>query len=78
MGCDRLRVPFRGGNVNNGGNAGPFYWNCNNGWSNANWNIGGRPHFLAHNFTFYFHFQAFHKFHRNFNKCLHPIFLTPW
>lgn len=36
-------VVISGGNVDNGGNAGPFYWNCNWSASNANWNVGGRP-----------------------------------
>lgn len=31
-----------GGNVNNGANAGLFYWNLNNASSNSNWNIGAR------------------------------------
>ena len=29
-----------GGNLNNGGNAGPFYSNLNNGVGTANWNYG--------------------------------------
>lgn len=37
------RVPFRGGHVISGGYAGPFYWGCGGGWSNAGWTIGGRP-----------------------------------
>lgn len=37
------RVPFRGGIVYYGGNAGPFYWSCNVGWSFAHWGVGGRP-----------------------------------
>lgn len=44
MECDSL-APLRGGNLNNGANAGPFYWNCNNSAANANWNIGCRPTF---------------------------------
>jgi hypothetical protein len=30
------------GNLDNGGNAGLWYVNANNGLTNANWNIGGR------------------------------------
>lgn len=30
------------GNLNNGGNAGLWYVNANNGLTNTNWNIGGR------------------------------------
>nr|WP_325300152.1 hypothetical protein [uncultured Dysosmobacter sp.] len=37
-----MRV-ISGGNVNNGGNAGPFYRNGNNAASNSNWNILARP-----------------------------------
>lgn len=37
------RVPQRGGNWNNGGNAGWFACNLNNVRSNANNNIGSRP-----------------------------------
>lgn len=36
------RLPNRGGNWNNGGNAGLFNLNLNNPRSNSNWNIGGR------------------------------------
>ena len=36
------RVVNRGGNLNNGGNAGPFYVNVNNAFSNAGWNCGSR------------------------------------
>ena len=32
-----------GANFNNGSNDGPFYFNCNNSWGNANYNIGLRP-----------------------------------
>lgn len=32
-----------GGNFNNGSNDGPCYFNCNNEWGNANYNIGLRP-----------------------------------
>ncbi len=43
------RCPIRGGNWNNGTNAGLFYLNLNNPRSNVNWNIGGRCalHLLA-------------------------------
>jgi hypothetical protein len=33
---------YVGGNFNNGLKAGLFYWNLNNGSSNANWNYGAR------------------------------------
>lgn len=36
-----VRVLLRRGNVNNGANVGPGYRNANNGWTNANVNIGG-------------------------------------
>ena len=36
------RFPIRGGNWNNGANAGLFYTNLNNPRSNSNWNIGFR------------------------------------
>ena len=39
LGCVVAHV---GGNWNNGGNAGPWYWNLNNTSSNANVNIGAR------------------------------------
>ena len=32
-----------GANFNNGSNDGPFYFNCNNSWGNANYNIELRP-----------------------------------
>ena len=35
------RIALRGGNSNNGGNAGPFYLNLNNDAGNAWWNSGG-------------------------------------
>lgn len=35
------RIALRGGNSNNGGNAGPFYVNLNNDAGDAWWNIGG-------------------------------------
>lgn len=38
-----LRLPIRGGNWNNGANAGAFSVNLNNPRSNANGNIGFRP-----------------------------------
>jgi hypothetical protein len=43
--CKRLlilyRIALRGGNSNNGGNAGPFYLNLNNDAGIAWWAIGG-------------------------------------
>ncbi|MGJ9460135.1 hypothetical protein [Oceanobacillus sp. CF4.6] len=36
------RIPLRGGNWNNGANAGVFYLNLNNERSNSNSNIGFR------------------------------------
>ena len=36
------RVLFVGGNWNNGGNAGLFYFNANNTSSNTNSNVGAR------------------------------------
>lgn len=36
----------RGGNLNNGANAGLLYFNANNAPSNANWNYGGE---ISHN-----------------------------
>ncbi len=41
-----LRFPRRGGNYNNGSNAGLGYVNSNNPRSNANWNYGARPRSL--------------------------------
>ena len=38
-----------GGNFNNGTNAGAFYFNCNNGFSNSNLNYGA--HLLVVNTT---------------------------
>lgn len=40
-----VRAVRRRGNVNNGANAGPRYFNANNAVSNANWNYGG-GHYL--------------------------------
>ncbi|HBJ12452.1 MAG TPA: hypothetical protein DDY53_03900 [Clostridiales bacterium] len=40
-----------GGNVDNGTNAGLFYWNLNNASSNANWNIGARLLILLNHYT---------------------------
>ena len=37
------RVLFVGGNWNNGGNAGLFYFNANNSSSDSNSNVGARP-----------------------------------
>ena len=45
--CMRLRsserFPRRGGNYNNGSNAGLGYVNSNNARGNGNWNYGVRP-----------------------------------
>lgn len=38
-----IRLPIRGGNWNNGSNAGLFALNLNNARSNVNSNIGFRP-----------------------------------
>ena len=38
---ERYELLF-GGNLNNGANAGVFYWNGNNAVSNSNWNYGSR------------------------------------
>lgn len=43
-------VSQAGGNLNNGINAGPFYWNLNNAASNTNWNIGARLLFRSMQF----------------------------
>jgi len=40
-----LRVPARGGNANNGGNAGLEYLNVNNGVTTANANYGSPLNF---------------------------------
>lgn len=37
---NEVRCVRRGGNVNNGANAGPCYFNANDNVSNANWNYG--------------------------------------
>lgn len=50
MGMYYTRLPNRGGNWNNGGNAGLFNLNLNNPRSNSNWNIGGRS--ALHHVTF--------------------------
>lgn len=47
-----LRCLIRGGNWNNGGNAGVFNSNLNNPRSNANGNIGGRSAFRLLNAQF--------------------------
>jgi hypothetical protein len=46
-----VRSVRRGGNLNNGGNAGLRYVNANNAPSNGSWNYGGglRPHQSRHN-----------------------------
>ena len=51
MKASGARVVYRGGNTNNGGNAGAGYVNVNNGLTNANANIGGRLY--ADDFLFY-------------------------
>lgn len=38
-----------GGNLNNGANAGLWYWNLNNTSSNANWNCGARVFIFENN-----------------------------
>ncbi len=38
----RRRCVIRGGNWNNGANAGVFYFNGNNSRANVNWNVGFR------------------------------------
>jgi hypothetical protein len=38
-----LGLVLAGGNANNWNNAGPCYFNLNNGWGNGNMNIGFRP-----------------------------------
>ena len=45
MGAGQKRCLNRGGNWNNGANAGVFYGNLNNARSNVNTNIGGRSAF---------------------------------
>lgn len=40
MGALRSVFLLRGGNCNNGAHCGFSYWNVNNLFSNANWNIG--------------------------------------
>jgi len=42
-GLSALRLPYRGGNWNNGANAGLAALNFNNARSNTNTNIGFRP-----------------------------------
>jgi len=42
LGSWLLRAAIRGGNFNNGANAGVFYLNLNNAPSNSNYNIGFR------------------------------------
>ena len=36
-----LRTVRAGGNLNNGGNVSPLYFNCNNAVENSNFNYGG-------------------------------------
>jgi hypothetical protein len=43
--CVQQRLPLRGGNWNNGANAGVAALNLNNARSNVNTNIGFRPDF---------------------------------
>lgn len=38
---DAVRSVRRGGNLNDGGKAGPCYMNANNAPANGNWNYGG-------------------------------------
>lgn len=45
MGSDIMRLPYRGGNWNNGANAGLAALNLNNSRANTNTNIGFRPAF---------------------------------
>ena len=45
MGSDIMRLPYRGGNWNNGANAGLAALNLNNSRVNTNTNIGFRPAF---------------------------------
>ncbi|BES53378.1 hypothetical protein [Aeromonas phage phiWae15] len=47
MGSDIQRLPIRGGNWNNGANAGPAALNLNNSRANTNSNIGFRPAFVS-------------------------------
>ncbi len=37
---------IRGGNWNNGANAGVFYFNGNNSRANVNWNVGFRSAYI--------------------------------
>jgi len=46
-GICKKRIPIRGGNWNNGSNAGVFYLNLNNSRTNVNTNIGGRLAFIT-------------------------------
>ena len=39
---------IRGGNWNNGANAGVFYFNGNNSRANVNWNVGFRSALLSY------------------------------
>lgn len=45
-----------GGNWNNGGNVGFFYWNCNNASSNSNGNIGSRILYDCARFLVFFEY----------------------
>ena len=45
---NEVRAVRRGGNVNNGANAGPCYFNANNAVSNANWNYGATLNLFQH------------------------------
>ena len=51
-----LRSPRVGGNPNNGGNDGPFYWNANNAPTNGNWNYVGRLIYCIISAAFYLRF----------------------
>lgn len=50
---DAPRVALRGGNCNNGVNAGFRYVNVNNAASNSNWNIGASPVFREMKYSKY-------------------------
>ena len=45
---NEVRAVRRGGNVNNGTNAGLCYFNANNAVSNANWNYGATLNLFQH------------------------------
>lgn len=66
-------VLIRGGNANNGANAGPLYGNWNNTASNSNWNYGARPTLLMLD---YMKYQRLYRL-RKAQYGLTAI-LTPW